>query len=137
MSDNILRPQLEQWLNNGRRSTQPSEQPVEADAPLTQDDIMDELTRYRQDYADKRMDKLEAVAEKLADEMGLINVTLAQLPTKSTFAGWGVGIILAIFTSAIAVAGVLLTSGSNQIAAFQAGMSAAQVAPASHPVPAH
>ena len=98
---------------------------------------MDELTRYRQDYADKRMDKLEAVAEKLADQMGRINVVLAQLPTKGTFAGWGVAIILAIFASAIAVAGVLLTSGNNQIAAFQAGMSAAQIAPTPRSVPPH
>jgi hypothetical protein len=137
MSDNVDWSQREQWLNNGRQSAQPSEQPVEASPLPAHDDDMDELTRYRQDYADKRMDKLEAVAEKLADEMGHINVVLAQLPTKGTFAGWGVAIILAIFASAIAVAGVLLTSGSNQIAAFQAGMSAAQVAPSSHPTPSH
>jgi hypothetical protein len=98
---------------------------------------MDEMARYKQDYADKHMDKLEAVAEKLADEMSCINVTLARLPTKDTITGWGVAIILTVFASAIALAGVLLTSSSNQIAAFQAGMSAAQIAPAAHPAPSH
>jgi hypothetical protein len=60
--------------------------------------------------------------------MGAMRVTMAGLATtdavRTTARSWGFGLMAIVIAAGVAVGGLLLQSSSNQLAAFQAGLSA-------------
>jgi hypothetical protein len=87
-----------------------------------------DLINYRLDQHDKQ---LEAVGTQLTAIQGTLvqlQIGIAALPTKENVRNWGIGMIVAIVASFLSVGALFLTASSNQLSAFQAGLSTIQTA---------
>jgi hypothetical protein len=87
-----------------------------------------ELITYRLAQHDKQ---LEAVGTQLTAIQGALTqlqLGIAALPTKENVRNWGMGLIVAILASFLSVGGLVLAASSNQLSAFQAGLSVIQTA---------
>lgn len=94
-----------------------------------------DLLLYRLEQGEKRTEALASYMERIEQSLADIKLSLATAPTRYTIAGWAIAIVVAV----VAVGGLLLQSSSNQLAAFQAGLSAVQTviaAPTPMPTPA-
>jgi predicted tellurium resistance membrane protein TerC len=98
--------------------------------------MTDEIPDYRVTAIEKR-DRLETKLDRLIDEIVATRIALASLATtdavRTTARSWGLGLGAIVVAGAVGVAAVLLQSSSNQLAAFQAGLSAVATVAASQP----
>jgi hypothetical protein len=91
-----------------------------------------DLTTYRLDQHEKRMDAQDVKLDAIQTTLNRIEVNIAGLSTKDTVRNWGFGIVVAVITSVVAVGGLLFAASGNQLSAFQAGLSAVQTGVAVH-----
>jgi len=95
---------------------------------------MSDLTNYRLEQVEKRYDKLDTRIQGIEEILSNIQVTLGGIATKGDMRNWGFALIAIIIASAIGLVALLLTSSSNQLSAFQAGLSAVQTKIAVQPL---
>ena len=100
---------------------------------------MDLLT-YRVGQFEKRAEVADARMERIEDKLNAIQATLAGLATKDSIRNWGLAIVAIVVTTGVSVSAIMLQASSNQLTAFQSGLSAvqavvaaAQTSPASPP----
>ncbi len=91
-----------------------------------EDKDMSDLTNYRLEQVEKRYDKLDTRIQGIEESLSRIQITLGGIATKGDMRNWGLALIAIIVASAIGLVALLLTSSSNQLSAFQAGLSAVQ-----------
>jgi len=105
------------------------------------DEWMD-ITQYRLDQFEKRADAADARMARIEETLTAIRSTMA---TKDNIRNLGLAVVIAVVATGLTVGAILLQSSSNQLSAFQAGLSAIQAVAAeqqlsqqqlSHPAPA-
>jgi hypothetical protein len=89
------------------------------------DEWMD-VTQYRLDQFEKRADAADARMARIEDKLTEIQVTLAKVATTDNVRNWGLVVVAAILATGLSVGGLFLQSSSNQLSAFQSGLSAIQ-----------
>ena len=82
-----------------------------------------------------RLDQHDKQIEGIGRELSDIKVLIAGLPTRSDLRNTTLAIVVAVVTTLAAVAGLFLAASSNQLSAFQAGLSAIQTHVAVTPSP--
>jgi hypothetical protein len=98
---------------------------------------MDLLT-YRMDLFEKRSDAADARMARVEDKLTAIQIALASLATKDTIRNWGLAVAAIVIATGVSVGALMLQSSSNQMAAFQSGLSAIQaVTAAAQVTPPH
>lgn len=88
------------------------------------------LLRYRMDQFEKRAEASDARMARIEDKLNDIQVTLAGmaagLATKDNVRNWSIALAAIIIATGAAIAGLWLQASSNQLSAFQSGLSAIQ-----------
>lgn len=85
-----------------------------------------DVTHYRLDQFEKRADAADARMARIEDKLTEIQVTLAKVATTDYVRNWGLVVVAAILATGLSVGGLFLQSSSNQLSAFQSGLSAIQ-----------
>ncbi len=94
-----------------------------------------DVTAYRLDLADKRAEVADARMGRIEAQLTQIQITLAGLATKDSVRNAGIAAVSVIVAAIIGVGAMLLQSSSNQLAAFQSGLSAIQAVSAARAIP--
>jgi hypothetical protein len=102
------------------------------------DDVMPsdmDLTTYRLDQAEKRAEISDARMERIEAQLTQIQVALAGLATKDSIRNWGIAVVAIVVATAVGLGALLMQSSSNQLSAFQAGLSAIQAVSSAQTLP--